>query len=121
MLDYKVMRNALKASPEKINLKHFTEDFYSIFCVAYATKDWTPVFSTDFYNLDGSSYCAFLEVFNASLPRWRLTFGKYDAFHWPIDIMRIYINEATEEAAKAQGQRMLEQYGADYVEVIKVK
>ena len=121
MLDYKAMWKLLKASPEGIKLEHFTEAFYAIYCEAYTTKDWTPVYSTDFYNLDGSSYCAFLEVFNACLPRWRLTFGKYDAFHWPIDITRIYINEATEEAARAQGQQMLEQYGADYVEVTKVK
>ena len=119
MLDYKAMRNALKASNEQIKLRHFTKEFYATFCETYKSKNWTPVFSTDFYNMDGGSYCAFLEIFNASLPRWRLTFGKMDK-GWPVDIGREYVHEDTEADAKAQGERMLEHYGAEYVDVMKV-
>lgn len=119
MLDYKAMRNTLKESKEQIKLKNFTKEFYVIFCTAFKSKDWTPVFSTDFYNLDGGSYCAFLEVFNASLPRWRLTFGKIDQGQ-PVDVAREYIREDTEEDAKTQGERMRGRFSADYVEIVKV-
>lgn len=119
MLDYKAMRAALKLSPEGIKLKYFTEAFYSIFCEAYTTKDWTPVFSTDFYNLDGSGYCAFLEMFNASLPRWRLVFTKMDA-GYPIRIAEREISEATEEAARSAGLDMMKRFEADYLDVEKV-
>lgn len=119
MLDYKAMRNALKASREKIRLQHFTKEFYDAYCKAYKYGDWKPVFSTDFYNVDSGSYCAFQEVFNESMPRWKLTFGKYDSFHWPIEIAHIYTREDTEERARAYGRQMLERYGADYVEVAR--
>ena len=56
---------------------------------------------------------------NTSLPRWRLTFIKMDD-GWPVDIARRYVNADTEDAAKAVGLEMLEQFNADYVEVMKV-
>lgn len=80
---------------------------------------WEAVYATDFYKLDGFSYCVFQEVFNSSLPRWLLTFGKWDQ-GWPVDIARRYIHEDTEEDAKATGEELLEEYGAQYVEVLKV-
>lgn len=119
MLDYKTMRDKLKASREKINLRYFTKEFYSIFCEAFKSQNWEPVFSTDFYNMDGGSYCAFLEVLNESLPRWKLTFGKYGDFHWPIEITSIYTRAETEEDAREFGRNMLERYGADYVEATR--
>lgn len=120
MLDYKAMRALLKASPEHIKLKHFTEAFYKTFCDAWKRKDWAEVYTTDFYNLESYGYCAFLEVFNSSLPRWRLTFGKMEA-GWSMDFRREYIHEDTEADAKEQGNRMLQHLGADYVDVILVK
>ena len=57
---------------------------------------------------------------NTSLPRWRLTFIKMDD-GWPVDIARQYINADTEDAARAVGLGMLEQFKADYVEVMRVK
>ena len=117
MLDYKAMRAMLKASPEPINMEYFTNGFYKTFCDAWKGRNWEAVYCSDFYNLDSCGYCAFLEVFYASLPRWRLTFGKMDA-GFPIDIHREYIHEDTEESAKAQGNRMLQRLGADYVDVI---
>ena len=117
MLDYKAMRAMLKASPEPINMEYFTNEFYKIFRDAWKGRNWEAVYETDFYNLDSCGYCAFLELFNASLPRWRLTFGKMDA-GFPVDLCREYIHEDTEESAKAQGNRMLQRLGADYVDVI---
>lgn len=119
MLTYKEMRAALKASPEGVKLKNFTEAFYSAYCKAWRNGEWEAVYATDFYNLDGFSYCVFQEIFYASLPRWRLTFIKMDQ-RWPMDIARLYIHEDTEEAAKSRGMAMLERFDADYVDVLKV-
>lgn len=119
MLDYKAMRDALKASSEGIKLRYFTKAFYSTFCEAYTTKDWTPVYSTDFYNLDSCGYCAFLEVFNASLPLWRLVFTKMD-MGFPIRIAEREIREATEDAARSAGLDMMERFEVDYLDVEKV-
>ncbi len=120
MLDYKAMRAMLKANPEPINMEYFTNGFYKTFCDAWKRKSWTVVYTTDFYNLDSCGYCAFLGLFNASLPRWRMTFGKMDA-GFPVDLCQEYIHEDTEAAAKAQGNWMLRHLGADYVDVIAVK
>ena len=119
MLDYTAMRAALKASPENVKLEHFTKAFYKIFCEAWRTKNWTPVFLTDFYNKEGYSYCVFLEVFSASLSTWRLTFIKM-VNGYPIDIGRTYVNEDTEDLARELGAEMMKIYGADRLEVIKV-
>ena len=119
MMSYKEMRAALKASPERVKLRNFTEAFYRTFCEARRAGSWEAVYATDFYKLDGFSYCVFQEVFNSSLPRWLLTFGKWDQ-GWPVDIARRYIHEDTEEDAKATGEELLEEYGAQYVEVLKV-
>ena len=119
MLDYKSMRALLKASSESIALKYFTNEFYKIFRDAWKRKEWDAVYETDFYNLDSCGYCAFLEFFNASLPRWRLTFGKMDA-GFPVDLCREYIHEDTEADARAQGNRMMRHLGADYVDVVAV-
>lgn len=120
MLDYKAMRKLLKESPEGVKLRHFTEEFYQTFREARETGNWEPVYATDFYKLEGFSYCVFLEVFNASLPLWRLTFGKWDQ-GWPIDIARSYIREDTEADARTRGEEMMGKYNASYVEVEKVK
>lgn len=120
MLSYKEMRALLKASPEHIRLKYFTDGFYKTFCDAWKRKEWAEVYATDFYNLESCGYCAFLEVFNSSLPYWRLTFGKMDA-GWPVDFRREYIHEDTEADAKACGDLMRQRFGADYVDVIMVK
>ncbi len=119
MLSYKEMRAALKASPEHVKLKHFTTGFYETFCKAWQTKDWAEVYTTDFYNLEGFGYCVFLEVFNASLPRWCLTFTKMDA-GYPIRIAEREIREDTEEAARSAGMDMMERFGADYLDVVQV-
>lgn len=118
MLEYKQMREVLRASPERLKLKYFTKAFYHTFCEAWKTKDWEPVHTTEFYTLEGFSYCVFLELFAASLPRWRLTFVKMD-HGYPINIGQRYINEDTEAAAKSVGLGMLERFDADYVDVIK--
>lgn len=119
LLDYKQMKEVLKASPERLVLTHFTKAFYETYCEAWRTGEWEPVYATDFYIKDGFSYCVFLELFNASLPRWRLTFIKMQA-GYPSDIAQRYIHEDTEESAKARGLSMLEQFGAEYVDVIRV-
>lgn len=119
MLDYKAMRNALKASPEGIKLKYFTANFYRIFCEAWQDGNWEPVFSTDFYKLDGFGYCVFLEIFNASLPRWRLVFTKMDA-GYPIRITEREIRADTEDAARSAGLDMMKRFEADYLDVEKV-
>ena len=68
MMSYKEMRAALKASPEGVKLRNFTEEFYRTFCEARRAGSWEAVYATDFYKLDGFSYCVFQEVFNSSLP-----------------------------------------------------
>lgn len=102
MLNYKEMKEKLKESPENVSLRYFTQEFYKTFCEAWNTKDWTPVFSTDFYNLEGFGYCVFLEVFTWSLPRWELNFIRWDN-GYPIQLGRTCINEDTEESARTLG------------------
>ena len=119
MLGYRAMKAALKASPEGVRLTYFTKKFYETFCEAWRTKNWSPVFSTEFYNKEGFSYCVFLEIFTASLPKWELTFIKMD-HGYPVDIGRTYIHEDTKELAREIGTKMLKNYGADYLEVVRV-
>lgn len=61
----------------------------------------------------------FLEIFTASLPKWELTFIKMD-HGYPVDIGRTYIHEDTKELAREIGTKMLKNYGADYLEVVRV-
>lgn len=120
MLDYTEMRMALRASPENLKMSFFTKAFYETFCEAWKTKDWTPVFSTDFYIKEGFSYCVFLEIFSASLPKWKLSFAKLD-HGYPINLGHTYIHEDTEDAARTLGLEMLKSYqGADHLDVTKV-
>lgn len=119
MLTYKEMKDVLKADPNPIKMKYFTRNFYDAYCESRLTGDWEPVYATDFYNRDGSGYCVFQELFHASLPRWRLTFSKMDA-GYPVDIARRYISADTEEEAKSYGLSWLEEFGADFVEVMRV-
>lgn len=119
MLSYKEMRALLKASPEHIRLKYFTDGFYKTFCDAWKRKEWAEVYATDFYNLESCGYCAFLEVFNASLPLWRLVFTKMD-MGFPIRIAEREIREATEDAARSVGLDMMERFEADYLDVEKI-
>lgn len=119
MLGYRAMRAALKASPEGVRLTYFTKKFYETFCEAWRTKNWSPVFSTEFYDKEGFSYCVFLEIFTASLPKWRLTFIKMD-HGYLVDLGQTYIHEDTEELAREIGTEMLKNYGADHLEVVRV-
>lgn len=119
MLTYKEMRRRMELSPEHVKLSNFTQSFYQIFCDAWRGKNYRAVFETDFYIKDGFSYCVFLELFEESLPKWRLTFSR-TTYGYPMDIARRYIHEDTEEAAKARGQELLALYEANYVDVIRV-
>lgn len=120
MLNYKEICRVMKSNLEHVKLKYFTKEFYETFCEAWKTKDWTPVFSTDFYIKEGFSYCVFLEVFSASLPKWKLSFAKLD-HGYPISLGHTYIHEDTEDAARTLGLEMLKSYqGADHLDVTKV-
>lgn len=116
MLTYEKMRSVLEASPEGVNLTRFTESFYDTFCEARSAGNWEPVYSTDFYQMDGFSYCIFLELFNASLPLWRLTFYATDA-GYPIRIAERTIRGDTEAEARAFGEEMKERFSAKYLDV----
>lgn len=117
MLSYKEMKKRLKESREKINLKHFTEEFYNIFVGALRANDWNPVFDTDFYKLDGSSYCHFLEEFYGTVPYWRLDFFMVDKFFRSVPLGYTFVHAETAEDAKNLGEKMMERYEAEYVDV----
>ena len=46
MMSYKEMRAALKASPEGVKLRNFTEEFYRTFCEARRAGSWEAMLRT---------------------------------------------------------------------------
>lgn len=46
------------------NTKYFNKKFLDAFIECYKNSDYTPIFNTKFYSLNGSAYCSFLELFN---------------------------------------------------------
>ena len=120
MLAYEKMKELLRISPEPVALNYFTESFYKTFCTAYKTKDWSEVYATDFYILDSCGYCHFLEVYNSTLRRWKITIGIMEN-GYPVNTTQQYICEDTLDDAKAQVERMRKIFKADYAEIAEVK
>lgn len=47
------------------NTKYFNKTFLDAFVECYQTKDYTAIYDTKFYLLNGPAYCSFLELFNS--------------------------------------------------------
>lgn len=45
--------------------KYFNKAFLDAFIECYENSDYTPIFNTNFYRLNGPAYCSFLELFNS--------------------------------------------------------
>lgn len=45
--------------------KYFNKAFLDAFIECYKASDYTPIFNTKFYSLNGPAYCSFLELFNS--------------------------------------------------------
>jgi hypothetical protein len=47
------------------NTKYFNKAFLDAFIKCYKISDYTAIFNTKFYSLNGPAYCNFLELFNS--------------------------------------------------------
>ena len=89
MIDYPTAKSAMIAG--KHSTRYFTKSFYDLYvkcmqdvqenrshgiddCIPYTTESGSeicvhaphiPLFSTDFYRKNGTSYCAFLEIMHS--------------------------------------------------------
>lgn len=100
ILPYEEMLVRLKKSSEHIDLTYFTKEFYSLFVGAWRIKWWAPVWKTEFHRLAPSSYCHFLEEFNATIPEWKVYICYYDQGA-VIPIKDIRLHAENEEQALA--------------------
>ena len=101
--------------------KHFTKDFFRGFVEDYtaASVDDARLYvntrKSDFYNLDGCSYCEFLEEFEAAAPKYNIRFTA-GAPHFITKVLtRISFLDAETARKWAESHKTL--YGAEYIDV----
>ena len=130
-MDYKSLKKKMEFSRKE--KEAFTEEFFNLFLTERqrviqsiitgnpVNNPYFPVFETDFYQNYGSAYCQFLEVFTSELPEYRLFF--YDNLEtWGFSGFKQSITSHFENIniAKAYGEAIKNDFGANYVEVIRV-
>lgn len=63
MLNFTEVKTDLKKRYS--DTKYFNKAFLDAFIECYEKSDYTPIFNTKFYSLNGPAYCSFLELFNS--------------------------------------------------------
>lgn len=128
MITYQEAKAKLKS--KDCSTKYFNKGFYDLFVSNHLSNgedivkgiqsdyDFSPIFETNFYNKNSSSYCVWLEIFNYSLPQWRID---YFADAWSCShISRQYQHFESKEIARAVGLVNMPD-NAKFIEVMKVK